>query len=144
MSTGDVNGQVRPTQTTQMRICRHLTKNTCLCTHGPTPDHCGRHLGKINGHKSTNVKVWRCTFCWITMFYTKKTWVKLFECQCMVFGDGQFNLVTDRATCHRSLFQAYKSPCIFERRAVTSPTTLVSKVHHCNWDYHGPYDLFYS
>ena len=26
------------------------------------PNHCGRHLRKINGHKSTYVKVWRCTF----------------------------------------------------------------------------------
>ena len=24
------------------------------------PNHCGRHLGKINGHNSIYVKVWRC------------------------------------------------------------------------------------
>ena len=49
-------------------------------------NHCGRHLGKINGHKFTNVKVWWCTFWWITMFSTEKPWVKLFECQGEVFG----------------------------------------------------------
>ena len=52
-----------------------------------------------------------------------------------MFGNGQFNPVTDRTTCHRSLFQAYEfAMCICERRAVTSPTTLVSKGRHCNWD----------
>ena len=30
------------------------------------PNHCGRHLGKLKNHKSTYVKVWRCTFWWIT------------------------------------------------------------------------------
>ena len=32
-------------------------------------------------------------------------------------------------------FKLTNSPCIFERRAMTSPTTLVSKVRHCHWDY---------
>ena len=32
-------------------------------------------------------------------------------------------------------FKLTNSPCIFERRAVTSPTTLVSKGRHCHWDY---------
>ena len=51
------------------------------------PNHCGRHLGKVNGHKSTYVKVWRCTFfSWITMFLTENPWVKLFDCQAEVFG----------------------------------------------------------
>ena len=31
-------------------------------------------------------------------------------------------------------FKLTNSPRIFERRAVTSPTTLVSKGRHCNWD----------
>ena len=31
-----------------------------------SPNHRGRHLGKINGHNSTYVKVWRCTFGRIT------------------------------------------------------------------------------
>ena len=39
--------------------------------------------GKISGHKSTYIKVWRCTFGWITK---GKSWVKLFECQAEVFG----------------------------------------------------------
>ena len=32
--------------------------------HGPyaSPDHRGRHLGKMNDHNSTYVKVWRCTY----------------------------------------------------------------------------------
>ena len=33
------------------------------------PNHRGRHLGKINGHKSIYIKVWRCTFWWITIFF---------------------------------------------------------------------------
>ena len=45
------------------------------------------------------------------------------------FGNGQFNPITDRTTCHVSRFQAY------EHGSVTSPDTLVSKGHHCNWDY---------
>ena len=45
------------------------------------PNHCGRHLGKINGHKSTYIKVLLCTFWWITMFLTGKYVVKLFECK---------------------------------------------------------------
>ena len=49
------------------------------------PNRCGRHLGKISGHKSTYVKVWWCTFWWITMFLTEKPWVKLFECQADIF-----------------------------------------------------------
>ena len=31
-------------------------------------------------------------------------------------------------------FKLTNSPCIFERCAVTSPTTLVSKGRHCHWD----------
>ena len=27
---------------------------------GVRPNHCGRHLGKINGHKSVCVLTWRC------------------------------------------------------------------------------------
>ena len=50
------------------------------------PNHCGRHLGKINGYKSTYAKEWWCTFWWITMFLTENPWVKLFECQADVFG----------------------------------------------------------
>ena len=50
------------------------------------PSHCGRHLGKINGLKSTYVKVWRCTFWRITVFLTKKPWVELFECEAEVSG----------------------------------------------------------
>ena len=38
-----------------------------------SPNHCGRHLGKINGHNSTYVKVWRCTFGRITRVLMKKS-----------------------------------------------------------------------
>ena len=41
------------------------------------PNHCGRHLGKINGHNSTYVKVWRCTFGRITLVLMGKSWGKL-------------------------------------------------------------------
>ena len=33
-------------------------------------------------------------------------------------------------------FKFTNLPCIFERRAVTSPTTLVSKGRHCHRDYY--------
>ena len=37
---------------------------TILCSDTNTvldsPNHCGRHLGKINGHKSVYVLTWRC------------------------------------------------------------------------------------
>ena len=33
--------------------------------------HCDHHLGKINSHKSIYIKVWRCTFWWITLFSTE-------------------------------------------------------------------------
>ena len=42
-----------------------------------SPKHCGRHLGKINGHNSTYVKVWRCTFGQITQVLMGKSWGKL-------------------------------------------------------------------
>ena len=32
-------------------------------------------------------------------------------------------------------FKLMSSPPFCERRAVTSPTTLVSKGRHCHWDY---------
>ena len=84
------------------------------------------------------------------MFLTEKPWVKLFECQAEVFGwhisfgNYQFNPVTDRTTCHRSLFQAYKFAMRFRTSRcdririvyVTSPTTLASKGRHCHWDCH--------
>ena len=74
---------------------------------------------------------------------TVKSCVKLFECQAEAslprhkrFGNGQFNPVTDRTTCHRSLFQAYEFAIYFRKsRAVTSLTMLVSKGRHCHWDY---------
>ena len=48
-----------------------------------------------------------------------KFWEKLFEYQAEVFGwlsfgNGQFNLVTDRTTCHRLLFQAYEFAMHFQ------------------------------
>ena len=41
------------------------------------PNHCGRHLGKINSHTSTYVKVWRYTFGRITRVLMGKSWGKL-------------------------------------------------------------------
>ena len=56
-----------------------------LCQHGlmiwisrnSSPNHCGRHPGKINGHNSTYAKVWRCTFGRITRVLMGKSWGKL-------------------------------------------------------------------
>ena len=72
-------------------ICKITFSNVCpllffSCRQLLRPSLCGRHLGKKNGHKSTYVKVWRCTFSWLTMFLTKKPWVKLFECKAEVDG----------------------------------------------------------
>ena len=33
---------------------------TFLDLSATSPNHCGRHLGKINGHKSIYVLTWRC------------------------------------------------------------------------------------
>ena len=55
-----------------------LWVNPCffhLAKHRPNP--CGHHLGKINGHNSTYVKVWRCTFGRITRVLMGKSWGKL-------------------------------------------------------------------
>ena len=49
------------------------------------PNHCGRHLGKINGHNSTYVKVWRCTFGRITRVLMGKSYGKLLQCQAEMF-----------------------------------------------------------
>ena len=49
------------------------------------PNHCGHHLGKINGHSSTYVKVWRCTFGRITRVLMGKSWGKLLQCQAEMF-----------------------------------------------------------
>ena len=49
------------------------------------PNYCGRHRGKIKRPQIQYIKVWQCTFWWITMFLTEKPWVKLFECQTEVF-----------------------------------------------------------
>ena len=52
------------------------------------------------------------------------------------FDNGQFNPVTDRTTCQRSLFQAYEFAMNFRTsRAVTSPDMVVSKQGNCHWDY---------
>ena len=81
------------------------------------PNHCGRHLGKINGHNSTYVKVWRCTFGRITRVLMGKSWghLLLSKLRCLSglpsrknSGNCRFNSIKDRPTCHRSLFQAYK------------------------------------
>ena len=92
--------------------------NMCIICTLVKPNHCGRHLGKINGHKFTYINVWRCTFWWISMFLTEKPWVKLLNVKLQYlpglqrnkyFGNGQCNPVTDRTTCcHMSLFQTYK------------------------------------
>ena len=51
------------------------------------------------------------------------------------FGNGQFNPVTDRTTCHMSLIQAYDLAMHFRTsRCRTSSNTLVSKGRHCHWD----------
>ena len=42
-----------------------------------SPNHRGRHLGKMNGHNSTYVKAWRCTFGRITRVVMGKSWGKL-------------------------------------------------------------------
>ena len=36
----------------------HFVYDGDRCRNLVIPIHCGRHLGKINGHKSTYVKVW--------------------------------------------------------------------------------------
>ena len=47
-------------------------------------------LERWNCHKSSYVKVRRCTFWWITMFITEKPCVKLFEVQAEVLGWQKF------------------------------------------------------
>ena len=105
------------------------------------PNHCGRHLGKINGRKSTYVKVWRCTFWWITMFLTEKTLGKIVWMSSWGIWLA-YPSIKVLATTNSILWQTARliigrcfkltnSPCIFERRAVTSPTMLVSKGRHC-------------
>ena len=42
-----------------------------------SPNHRGRHLGKMNGHNSTYVKAWQCTFGQITRVVMGKSWGKL-------------------------------------------------------------------
>ena len=113
------------------------------CLEHTRPNHCGRHLGKINGHKSTYIKVWGCTFWWITMFLTGKSWVKLFEYQAEVFvgldrqkrfGNGKFNPVTDHTTCHRLLFQAYEFAMHFRTSRCDITEYAIAKGRHCHCD----------
>ena len=49
------------------------------------PNHCSRHLEKINGHNSTYVKVWLCTFGRITQVLMGKSWGKMLQCQAEMF-----------------------------------------------------------
>ena len=49
---------------------KSLVTKTTWCR----PNHCGCHLGKINGLNSTYVKVWRCTFGRITRVLMGKSW----------------------------------------------------------------------
>ena len=57
-------------------LVRNFQNHDFRCI-SPRPNHCGRHLGKINGHNSTYVKVWRCTFGRITRVLKGKSWGKL-------------------------------------------------------------------
>ena len=105
-----------------------------------SPSHCGRHLGKIHGPKPTYVKVWRCTSWWITLFLTGKSWIKIVLMSSwgiwlaypgikILATAVSILLQTARLVIGRC-FKLSNSPCLFECRAVTSPTTLVSKGHH--------------
>ena len=58
-------------------IWQHIRSVKNNGTESSRPNHCGRHLGKINGHNSTYVKVWRCTFGRITRVLIGKSWRKL-------------------------------------------------------------------
>ena len=82
-----------------------------------SPNHCSRHLGKINGLNSTYGKVWRCTFGRSTRVLMGKSWGKCCNAKLRCLsglpsrknsGKCRFNSIKDRPTCHRSLFQAYK------------------------------------
>ena len=109
------------------------------------PNHCGCHLGKINGHNSTYVKVWRCTFGRITRVLMGKSWGKfvvmpswgvyLAYQAVKILATADLILYKTALLVTGRCFKLTNSPCIFERRAVTSPTTLESKGRHCHWDY---------
>ena len=82
-----------------------------------SPNHRGRHLGKINGHNSTYVKVWRCTFGRITRVVRENHGESCCNAKLRCLsgllsrknsGNCRFNSIKDRPTCHRSQFQAYK------------------------------------
>ena len=100
-----------------------------------SPNHCGRHLGKINGHNSTYVKIWRCTFGRITRVLWENLWENCCNAKLRCLsglpsrknsGNCRFNSIKDRPTCHRSLFQAYKFGFWSTRTQVTSyPSQLV-------------------
>ena len=62
--------------------------------------------------------------------------VHMYGCQCKT---GSPKLSINHSQTELLLtggsFKLTSSPWIFERRAVTTPTTLVSKGRHCYWDY---------
>ena len=91
------------------------------------PNHCGRHLGKINGHKSTYVKVWRCTFWWIIVFNGKtmgkivwmSSWgIWLAYPGIKVLATANSIMLQATLLVIGRCFKLTNTPCIFERRAV--------------------------
>ena len=118
----------------------------------PRPNHCGRHLGKINGHKSIYVLTWRCIQDEFDVMFMQPCLNKFMQSQgevcifivnakqvyhCLSFYLPKLSInhsQTELLLTGRS-FKLTSSPWSFERRAVTSPTTLVSKGRHCHWDY---------
>ena len=91
------------------------------------PNHCGRHLEKINGHKSIYVPTGRCFQDEFYMIFMQPCLNKLLQSQAEVcvlvvnakqVTKAQYNPFTDRATSHRSQFSAKEfamhfrtSPC---------------------------------
>ena len=62
VKTSTDHNNIQTTYWSMARQIIHFAVFTCV----NRPNHCGRHLGKINGHNSIYAKVWQCTFGRIT------------------------------------------------------------------------------
>ena len=109
-----------------------------------SPNHRGRHLGKMNGHNSTYVKsmamyFWSnysgCNGKIMGKVVVMSGWDVYLAYKAVKILATAENSIKDRPTCHRSLFQAYKFAMYFRMSRCDAPTTLVSKGRHCHWDY---------
>ena len=75
---------VTPSNVMEMKI--DVTKNqNGVWTALNSPNHCGRHLGKINGHKSVYVLTWRCSQDEFYVIFMQSYLNKLLQSQAEVY-----------------------------------------------------------